>query len=250
MAQGPGRGLLILREHASAALGAWLDALFPPRCLGCGRRGLHFCQVCVAAVRPVPPPWCASCGCTLPPLAGRYCADCRSAPLPLAAVRSAGRLEGPLRRAIHGLKYRGRRDAAESLAELLLVPLARLDPPLATGAPHPPLVVPIPLAPDREAIRGYNQAALLAGPLAARARLPYQSSPLRRVRPTLPQVGLSRRQRRANVRGAFAAAAVEGRSVVLVDDVTTTGSTLGSAASACLAAGAARVYAVTLAREW
>ncbi|MGH2351579.1 MAG: ComF family protein, partial [Chloroflexota bacterium] len=97
---------------------------------------------------------------------------------------------------------------------------------------------------------GYNQASLLARPLADLLGLPYEPRLLRRVRPTASQVGLSRRQRRQNVRGAFGAeAGVAGRDILLVDDVTTTGSTLGSAAEACRAAGAARVYAVTLGRE-
>jgi ComF family protein len=163
-------------------------------------------------------------------------------------VRSLGTLDGPLRRAVHRLKYRGRSGAARALADLL-VPLAAE---MTRGRPAALLVlVPVPLDPARERERGYNQAALLARPLAGTLHLPCAPpNLLRRRRPTLPQVGLSRARRRENVRDAFLAGpGVAGREVFLVDDVTTTGSTLGSAAGACRAAGAVRVSAITLARE-
>ncbi|MGH2371189.1 MAG: ComF family protein, partial [Chloroflexota bacterium] len=159
----------------------------------------------------------------------RYCADCRPAPLPLAGVRSVGLFDGPLRRAVHRLKYRGRRSAARPLADLLVAPARAMD--LSADGATRPLVLPVPLHSERERERGYNQASLLARPLADLLGLPYEPRLLRRVRPTASQVGLSRRQRRQNVRGAFGAeAGVAGRDILLVDDVTTTGSTLGSAA--------------------
>jgi ComF family protein len=110
--------------------------------------------------------------------------------------------------------------------------------------------VPVPLHPARQRERGYNQAALLAQPLAAALGLPYDAHVLRRVKPTPPQVGLSRQERQRNLRHAFSAEpGIAGRTIVLVDDVVTTGSTLASAAQACLAAGAARVYGLSLARQ-
>ena len=162
-------------------------------------------------------------------------------------MRSLGTLDGPLRRAVHRLKYRGRSGAARTLAGLLVPLAAELTP----GRPAPAAVlIPVPLDPGRERQRGYNQAALLARPLAGALRLPCAPGLLRRRRPTLPQVGLSRARRWENVRDAFQAHPdVSGREVLLVDDVTTTGSTLGSAAGACRAAGALRVSAITLARE-
>ena len=162
-------------------------------------------------------------------------------------MRSLGTLDGPLRRAVHRLKYRGRSGGARTLAGLL-VPLAAE---MTRNRPSaPPVLVPVPLDPGRERERGYNQAALLARPLAGTLRLTCAPALLRRRRPTPPQVGLSRARRRENVRDAFIAHPdVAGREVLLVDDVTTTGSTLGSAASACRAAGALRVSALTLARE-
>ena len=235
-----------MRRRWLEATEAWLDAIFPPRCAGCGRTGSHFCARCVAALRPVRPPWCASCGRSIP--AGDFCPDCRLDRLPLAAARSAALFDGPLRHAVHQLKYRGRRSAARALAHLLLAPARSL---AAAGIDlAPAVVVPVPLHPARERERGYTQAALLARPFAEALGLTCEAGLLRRVRPTPPQVGLSQRQRRLNVRDAFAAApGVAGRLILLVDDVTTTGSTLGSAAQACLRAGAAQVCAVTLGRE-
>jgi len=185
------------------------------------------------------------------------CRECVVERLPLAGVRSTGLMRGPLRKAVHRLKYRGATAAAASLAELMAAPARSL---LAGSTVTSVLVVPVPLSRARQRERGYNQAERLAAPLAGILGLNLATS-LLRVRDTAPQVGLSRPARRANVRGAFSAAsvvenpgAVRRKSaladacVLLVDDVTTTGSTLGSAATACLEAGAQTVYGVTLAR--
>ena len=230
---------------AGRALDRVLDAVFPPRCAGCARLGANFCEKCVAQVAPVPPPWCASCGVTLRGISSvALCADCRLDPLPLDAVRSAGLLNGPLRRAVHRLKYRSRTGAAASLAGLLRGAAGQIG-----ALPSDTVVVPVPLHAARLRERGFNQAEALAAPLAAMLGLPLRPAVLR-IRETPSQVGLSRAARRTNLRGAFAASeALAGAAVLLVDDVVTTGSTLGSAAAACRAQGARAVYAVTLARE-
>ncbi|MGI8423036.1 MAG: ComF family protein [Chloroflexota bacterium] len=242
------RGMGAVVRRIEAAVETLLDAIFAARCVGCGRIGAHFCARCVARVEPVPPPWCDSCGATLrgavPGAAPARCADCRRDPLPLAGVRSAGLLKGPLRRAVHRLKYGGRTAAARALAEAMGRAVASLGP-----LPAETVLVPVPLHPSRLRERGFNQAERLAAPLAAATGLPLRPAVLR-VRATPSQVGLSRAARRVNLRDAFAAAAeVSGATVLLVDDVITTGSTLGSAAAACRAQGARAVYAVTLARE-
>ncbi len=111
-------------------------------------------------------------------------------------------------------------------------------------------IVPIPLHRRREAARGYNQSALIARALAHHLDADQSLEPMIRVRDTPAQVGLDREARRRNVQGAFSADPLlcRGRSVMLVDDVCTTGATLGAAAEAALSAGARRVYAVVLAR--
>jgi ComF family protein len=237
----------------AAALGTWLDLLFPPRCAGCDRTGAHFCDRCVAGLAPIGAPSCVACGQSLPGTSAHVrCADCRRAPLPLVAVRSAALYEEPLRTAIHRFKYRGRRAAGGRLSELLVAPAETLGStwPAALAHDSTPLVVPVPLHARRERERGYNQAALLASPLAGALRWRFEPHALWRVKDTEPLVRLSARQRREAVRGAFAARRrLDGEHILLVDDVATTCSTLASAAGACLAAGAASVAAVTLARD-
>lgn len=112
------------------------------------------------------------------------------------------------------------------------------------------LVIPVPLSPARTAERGYNQAALLARPLALFSGLAYQPKGLLRCRETSTQVGLTMKERWQNVSGAFLANAplVSGRSVLIVDDVTTSGATLQACAEALLEAGVKKVFALTLAR--
>jgi ComF family protein len=162
----------------------------------------------------------------------------------LVAVRAACAYAGPVRQAIHRLKYQRERHLAEPLAILVEDCLAAR--PLAVDA-----VVPVPLDPGRQRARGYNQAALLATPLAQHLGRPLVVDALRRVRSTRPQVGLSARARRANVRGAFAAAAgaVAGARLLVVDDVMTTGATLQACAEALHGAGADAVWGAVVARD-
>jgi len=116
--------------------------------------------------------------------------------------------------------------------------------PLAEGI----ILVPVPLAPKRLAIRGYNQAERLAAALSELTGYPVADAALARRRETPTQTALTPEERRVNVSGAFAGSGVTGRCAVLVDDVLTTGATLGACAEALMAAGAAKVEAVTFAR--
>ena len=220
-----------------------LDLMFPPRCAACGRRGEWLCSTCVAALSP-PPERCLRCGRALAyrrrlPL----CPACRRAGSPLSDLLAAHAFEGPLRAAIHALKYRRAQHLAEPLSALLL----------ALPLPPADLLVPVPLHADRLAERGYNQAALLAVEVARATGLALDEGVLRRVRSTPPQTGLSAAERRANVAGAFAVAPgaesrVAGKRVILLDDVCTTGSTLEAAAECLVAARASEVSGVVLGR--
>jgi ComF family protein len=225
---------------------AWtaaVAALFPARCVGCERRGAAFCAGCWAALPRLQPPLCPRC--SRPEPGGRRCAFCRQGAPELLAVRAGCAFGGPVRTAIHRLKYEQERHLAGPLAALLLERLAA--DPLAVDA-----LVPVPLDAARGRHRGYNQAALLAQPVASALDVPLAAGWLRRARTTRPQVGLNAQQRRANVRGAFACAdpgAVAGRRVLLVDDVMTTGATLEACAEALAQAGAASVYGLVVARD-
>jgi ComF family protein len=150
---------------------------------------------------------------------------------------------GPLRAALHRLKYQ--RDIA--LGEALALPLISL----FQGLNWPvDCVTATPIGVARRAERGYNQASLLALPLALAGGIPYLSKALVKTRETRSQVGLNRAERRENLSGAFRAETkiVRGKSVLVVDDVITSGATMQACALALLDAGATRVFGLTLAR--
>jgi ComF family protein len=151
--------------------------------------------------------------------------------------------QGPLRKAIHSLKYQNNIGLAEALSVHLVELLDRLEWRID-------LVIPVPLAAQRRLERGYNQASLLALPVALSRELRYSTRALRRTRETRSQVGLSGEERHINVKDAFNADsnAVKEKSVLVIDDVATTGATQEACARALLTAGASTVYGLTLAR--
>ena len=217
---------------------AVLDLVYPPRCAACGDATARepFCPTCAGAVDPVPP-GCARCGLPGP---DAVCGACLSAPPAFDAVLAGGLFGGPLADAVHRLKYGGHPALARPLGRWLA---ARVSLPAAAA------VIAVPLARGRRIARGYDQAALLADALARAARLPRLRAALWRSRETPPQVGRSRAERAANVRGAFQATpAVRGGDLLLVDDVVTTGATADAAAGALRDAGARSVIVIALAR--
>ncbi len=218
-----------------------LDWLFPPRCGGCGAAGKRWCADCQSSVRVIKPPICDHCG--QPQSRNELCARCQGSPYSFVALRSWAVFGGPLREALHRLKYR--RDVA--LSEALAIPLMQT---LKSLAWPVDLVTPVPLGLARLAERGYNQSALLARPVALGCKLEYQPQALQRVRETRSQVGLTAKLRRENVAGAFQASSeiVVNKTVLVIDDVATSGSTLDACASALLGAGAHQVFGLTLAR--
>ena len=203
---------------------AALDWIFPPRCVGCGR---------------VDAWWCASCADDLTALP----IDPAFYPLDhFAATLSTGVHVGLLQNSIQALKYYGLTD----LTPLLGARLASVYPRLNVTID---LIVPVPLFKARLAERGYNQSQILCAALADQIGIP-TSDALTRERDTGSQVGLNREERLTNVESAFKAdpAQVDGKRLLIVDDVRTTGATLKACAQAALTAGASAVYALTLSR--
>ncbi len=234
-----------IQEQVSGLVKASLDLLFPPRCGGCGRSGSLLCEECLAAFTPLTGPLCEVCGEMVS--APGLCWRCTAERPRFDYVASAFVYEGALRHTIHALKYRGQKALAGPLAEALAAHVNSPDGRAGTA----PILCPVPMHPDRLHERGYNHAGLLADRLAVLwglERLPDEA--LRRTRHTPRQVGQDYQARRENVLGAFEAtpALVAGRSVLLVDDVCTTGATLNACAVALLQASAAAAACVTVAR--
>ena len=231
---------------------AFLAILLAPECASCGcvldqPTSGPVCRACWAAASRVAGPFCDVCG---DPLASwrvvsaaeGVCVRCRRAPAAFDRGRAAGEYEGTLREIIHAFKYDGRRSLARPLAAMMRDAGSEL-------LRDADFVVPVPLHPWRRLRRGFNQAEALATWLER----PVVNA-LRRSRATQPQAGLTARQRRRNVRNAFRLSrrlrgpALQNATVVLVDDVRTTGATLDACARVLKNAGARNVRVLTVAR--
>lgn len=216
-------GLLAYHRLARQVWSTALDLLFPPRCAGCGRVDAHWCLDCQRDL-------------VQTPLAVqiRYLDD-------QFMVVSSGAHSGILREAVQGLKYSDTRLLAQPLGE-------RLAAALTTQKWTFGMIVPVPLHTKRLTERGYNQAQLLAESVASRLATPCVPSAIIRQRYTSSQVGLGAMERRMNVDNAFLANPdlVANQSVLLVDDVCTTGATIAACAHAALEAGAHAVYGMTV----
>jgi ComF family protein len=230
----------------------FVDFVYPPTCLAC--RGAvaapgALCPSCWAQIRFIERPFCARLG---TPFALDLGGDHLIAPEAFADPPAYGRaravavFDGPARRLVHRLKYADRLDLAPALGAWM----ARAGDELLSEAD---ILVPIPLHRRRLIARRFNQSVLLARAVSARCGVPVVVDGLERVKATASQVGLSRTQRSLNLQGAFKVHPGEmglflGRSIVLIDDVLTSGATLNAASRALLRAGAAQVDALVFAR--
>lgn len=231
-----------LSEQVRQLSEAALDLLFPPQCVVCHRPGALLCHHCAGALPLLEGPLCTVC--SLPVENDDLCPRCRLSRPVYERVISAFDYRDGMRRAIHALKYENKPGLAGLLVEELC---AVVSPPTE----QVDALCGVPMSEGRRRERSYNHADLLAQALSSRWGLPLlDDDALRRVRDATRQVELSQRERRENVRGTFLANAdlVSGLTVILVDDVCTTGATLEACAEALLAAGARRPLCVTLAK--
>ncbi len=212
-----------------------LDFLFTPRCVGCQREGSYLCGPCLDGARPLDVAYNPDTA-----MAGALPAE----PGALEGVVSCFVMEGTTREAVHHLKYRGLRAIAQVMGTLMAERARRSGVVADT-------VVPVPLHRKRLRERGYNQAELLARHVANGLDLPADAEAAQRVSHGTPQARSSGVDDRwAAVQGAFEAARrLDGRRVLLVDDVYTTGATLETCGRALKDAGAVSVWGLTFARE-
>ncbi|MGI4790497.1 MAG: double zinc ribbon domain-containing protein [Janthinobacterium lividum] len=232
----------------SALFDPFLTLLYPPRCLVCktlGESGL--CADCAAQITPMAAPLCPVCGQTMLADADG-CLHCRRRLPAFARARALGAYDGVLRHAIHHFKYRDKPQMAVPLGRLL-VAYARDHAAELNGLRFDALL-PVPMHSIRQRQRGYNQSERLARVLGGEIGLPLLTNVLIRARPTRPQVGLTGDDRRTNLRDAFEVKQpllVAGKTLLLIDDVVTSGSSLHECALVLRAAGANAVYALALA---
>jgi ComF family protein len=239
---------------------AWLtDWLYPPRCRACGGRifgrdAEYFCAGCRSKIQPVAHPLCFFCGRPFPDAAGddHACGPCLARPPQFTQARAWAcyprqeRQEHPLRQAVQKFKYGRKVSLGKPLGRIMAGGCREFLTGLAID-----VIVPVPLHPRRLRWRGFNQSVLLARQISRAYGVPMDPFLLRRVRETPPQTQLDEEERRRNVRGAFALApggTIAKRSVLLVDDVYTSGATVNECSRTLARSGARQVFVVTLAR--
>jgi ComF family protein len=236
-------------------LDSLLNLVFPEECFICSDAVARHqdCGICAdcwnkALALRITPPRCASCGLPLQNFLSNedhLCGECILKVPPYAGARSFGYYTAELGAIIQQLKFHGRRSLVKRLSPLLAAAFYE-----TWRREDFDLIVPVPLHARRKRERGYNQSELLAKVLERQIAVPFHAA-LHRLRPTIPQVGLTHSERIENVRGAFGCRnpqRISRKRILLIDDVMTTGATVSSSAQALLEAGALRVSVLTVAR--
>ena len=220
-----------------------LDFIFPPSCAGCGTTGSLICVNCQKQFVWIKEPICEICG--QPTLKSGRCLPCTKVPPAIDQIRAPILYTEAVTRIIHNFKYYDQFALAKPLANLMSAAIPQFNSNLFAE-----LIVPIPLHKKREKQRGFNQAGLLAKELGRTSNMAISYDALHRVKETSSQAKLTRKERISNMTDAFDVAGelVQGKHILLVDDVCTTGATLFAAAAQLKAAGARSVRGLCVAR--
>lgn len=243
----------MLFQHSLSCLSRALSSLFfPPVCSFCNCAledpDNLVCEGCAESLRIIHHAVCRQCGMSHAGLAAEddgLCGRCLAHPPRYERARFAVEYTGPLRDALIRFKFSGALHAGKGLGEILLAAFRR-----NYTAEEFDVILPVPIHPKRLAARGFNQVAILGEKLSAATGIALDRTSLKKIKDTPPQVGLSRSERVANLRGSFGISRPErirGKSVLLIDDVATTGSTVAEAAKVIARAKAARVTVLVLA---
>jgi competence protein ComFC len=227
-----------------------LDIFFPKRCVGCGKTGRYFCPSCIRSIKTIQinESICPVCekpavdGMTHPKCRGRYTID---------GLTSFFRYDGIVRKAVKAVKYRYISDSVKEFVSL--IPQTSYNFINKNIITSNTIIVPIPLHPKRFSERGFNQAELLARQLSLRLNIPVDTKLLKRIKYTEPQVKMRKRiDRLKNMDGVFAVSQLSTinypLSIILVDDVFTTGATMRTAAGVLKRSGLKFVWGITMAR--
>lgn len=222
-----------------------MDLVFPKECAGCGLEGEWLCPNCQKEIVKIKSFYCPNCKKLNDD--GRFCLACRSNFILKGIKISAHYKFGPLREAIHAYKYDGIFEFENYFKPLLINRLKN-------NLPHgKKIVIPIPLYYKKEMERGFNQAERLAKIIAQEFKLPLKTNIIKRTKETEAQMSLKKKERKKNIAGAFKVITknknqVKNKTILLVDDVATTGLTLNEAAKVLKKAGAKEVWGVVIAQ--
>jgi ComF family protein len=227
------------------------DILFPPRCPVCDdlletaelRRGEKIHARCRKKLFPVEEPSCFHCGRPLDKEESEYCRDCAGKRSAIVQGKSVFAYRGEVKKSMYRFKYSNRREYADFFADEAFKRYSDW-----IGFSGAEAVVPVPMYPKKERLRGYNQAKLFAKELSKRNGLVYEPRMVRRVRDTKPQKALSVSERENNLKKAFQVAenVVKYKCVLLVDDIYTTGCTAETIAGELQRAGVERIYVLSV----
>lgn len=222
-----------------------LDLILPKECLGCGLEGAWLCPDCRRQTISLKSFFCPKC--QKLNQNGEFCHACRKDSNLAGIIIAAHYQKGALKEAIHVYKYEGIWGELENYLAKLLI--KRLTNHLPSGKK---VIIPIPLHYKKQMERGFNQAERLARIISRKFNLPLETKAIKRIKETDSQANLKKKDRLKNIKGAFkikSAKNIKGRTILLLDDVATTGTTLNEAARVLKKNGARRVWGVVIAHD-